>query len=1103
MLPAKTHRFKTEELLSILLMCFCIGCGIAVSCVNEAASTASEATAQPIKVQSSATVTQPDSKNSEALQLLARAEELRANWTAGSLREAIDHYEKAALLCTSISDFKNASEATLKAGDVYFLLSEYVQALKRYQNAEALAQESGDWLVQATALSQMGRLQSYLGNNDLAQKQLTQSLDLFKRYESNRTVSATNAYGEALSNLAEVSYSKGDFLNASKQLDNALKVFHDDRKAEARVHLFKGYIAGSIGDTDKALVEISRALELYREINDKSGEGLALTAMGLWHSSTQDHSRALEINKEALQIFHAIGDQHSEAIALNAIGQAYQNLSEYANALSSFKNALTIFENTRTLDAASDTTCAIASTHYLSGNLDQALASYERCLQLSRTVGKHRIEAYALEGIASIYGAQGRQQLAVKQYQDLERFFKSIGDLRGQAMALNGRGDLLLRLGEKQKALDVFEQAFSLSEKMGDKGILIPTLYNLARANEALDLHETALSLIRTSFKLIEEIRANVASPDFRASYFSAVRKHYDSCIQILMQLHRLRPGEGFAAEAFAVSEQGRARLLLDLLSESRPNIHAGATKDLVDKEQTLRGLLRAQAEYQLNLSVSGKDSAELKDVADQIVQLRSEYQAVQAQLKEQNPRLFSFEQFAPVDLERIQKELQSSDTILLEYALGDDHSYLWAVTSNSSESYILPARREIEDAAREFFKLITARQGSDDQSEKDYQANIAAADSRYSEKASNLSRMLLGPVIEKLGSRRIVVVPDGALQYIPFEALPTKFVQPTGPVEASTSFLIATNEVVMLPSASTLSAIRSAQNRKGSPGKLVAIIADPVFSSSDNRVTQEASRPAVAKAAADQNPAQAEQQTVKKLRLARLAHASQEADAISAAAPWGTTLVAKGFDASRETVMSSEVSRAQIVHFATHGFLDTEHPELSALVLTMTDRNGAKTDGLMPLPDIYTLDLSADLIVLSACQTALGKDIKGEGLVGLTHSFLSAGAKSVAASLWKVDDRATAALMADFYVDMLQKGMTPAAALRSAKLKMMSQKQWNPPYYWAGFVLQGEYTNHIAVDRYSWLRPGLLVLLVLILIATALLVFQKRRRQIRPAQLT
>jgi CHAT domain-containing protein len=156
-----------------------------------------------------------------------------------------------------------------------------------------------------------------------------------------------------------------------------------------------------------------------------------------------------------------------------------------------------------------------------------------------------------------------------------------------------------------------------------------------------------------------------------------------------------------------------------------------------------------------------------------------------------------------------------------------------------------------------------------------------------------------------------------------------------------------------------------------------------------------------------------------------------------------------------------------------------------------------------MLLPDIYSLDLSAELAVLSACQTALGEDVQGEGLVGLTHSFMSAGAKSVVASLWKVDDRATAALMADFYDAMLQQGMTPAAALRYAKLKMARETQWSMPYYWAGFVLQGEYTNHITVHRYAWLKPALVFLFGLILIAAALLVYKRRRRRIRPVQIT
>ena len=747
MLPTNKRTHKTEEFLRILLMCCCMAVATAVFNV-QTASTTNETTAQTIEAPSSTPIT-PHPKDSEAREALARAEVLAANWTEASLRQAIDYYDKAALLWTSISDFANASETTLKSGDVYFLLSEFGQALKRYQNAKALAEKTGDWLTRARALSQMGRLHSYLGNNDLAQKQITTALHLFKQHETNRTVIATNAHGEALSNLAEVSYSKGDFLNSLKQLESALKEFQDDGKGEARAHLFNGYITGSIGETDKAVEEISRALKLYREINDKSGEGLALTAMGLWHSSRKDESRAIQYHNQAIEILRAIGDRHSEAIARHALGQAYVNLTEYSNALPYLKSALEIFQSIGALDAAAGTAFSVGWVQQQSGDLDQALTYYELCLMLSRSAGKRRTEAYALNEIAKVYGAQGHHELAMKKYQNLQKFYKSIGDLRGQATTLNGCGDFLLKVGQKQKALDLFNQALPISQNIGDKEILLSTLYNLARANKDLSAHELALSLINKSFELIEELRANVGSPDFRASYFSAVKKHYDLCIEILMQLERRRPGEGFAAEAFLVSEKSRARLILDLLSESRANIRAGAAKELVERERRLKGLIQSQAEYQMTLSLSGKDSREIAEVADQTAKLRSEYQTVQAQLRERNPRLFSYEQFGAVNLERIQKALQDSDTMLLEYALNEEHSYLWAVTSTSLHYYELPGRKVLEDAAREFYKLITARQGLAGQSNDKDQTNVEAADTLLAEKANNLSRMLLGPVAQ------------------------------------------------------------------------------------------------------------------------------------------------------------------------------------------------------------------------------------------------------------------------------------------------------------------------------------------------------------------
>jgi CHAT domain-containing protein len=343
---------------------------------------------------------------------------------------------------------------------------------------------------------------------------------------------------------------------------------------------------------------------------------------------------------------------------------------------------------------------------------------------------------------------------------------------------------------------------------------------------------------------------------------------------------------------------------------------------------------------------------------------------------------------------------------------------------------------------------------------------------------------MLFGQLADQLANKRLLVVPEGALQYVPFEALPA----PNNPQP-----LLVTNEIVVEPSFSALIAIRNNVVRHASSrDKLVAVIADPVLSANDERVQ---SGPLTA--SVDTSP-ETPEAMMRAGGLGRLAHAAEEADAITAAAPRGSTMVAKGFDASRETAMSPNVGEYQIVHFATHGFLDSEHPELSAIVLTMMDPKGVKTNGLMPLNDIYSLDLSAELTVLSACQTALGKDIMGEGLVGLTHAFMSAGSKSVVASLWKVDDRATAVLMGHFYKAMLQEGMSPAAALRSAKLKMMQEEQWKAPYYWAGFVLQGEYTNRISVDRYPWFNTRLVVLFLLSLVAvTGLLIIHKRRRQI------
>jgi CHAT domain-containing protein/predicted negative regulator of RcsB-dependent stress response len=1039
-------------------------------------------------------------KDSEAQQTMVQAEVLRTTWNETSLRQSAEQFDKAALIWKSLGDFSNASRATLKSGDVYFDVSRYREAFRRYQDAVALAAKKADWLAEATALTKLARLDSYYGHNDLAQEHITAALDLLKHDQRNLTQGANSAYGEALTSLGELAHARGNFKKALTHFEEALKSLGEDGNGQARVYIFIGYIKGSIGNIDNALAEINQALRLYQSTNNKAGEGQALSALGLVYLHKKEFNQSIELNKSALEIFRTIGDRHSEGIANNALGQTYELLHDNPLALKHYKRALQLFEEIDAVNGIAPTNCLVAGVQ----NPDQALAYYERCLNLSRAAEMGRTEVKALIDIANFYVAQQRFELALAQHQRILKFFERIGDRRGLEMALSLYGDLLLKTGKKERAADVYEQALSLSEQIGDEGTQISMLSSLALTNLTLGAPEEALSYIERSVKLIEDLRANVASPEFRTSYFSGVQQHYKLYIQILAQLERLHPGEGYAARAFLVSERSRARLLQDLVRESRANIRAGAPKELLDLESELRELIRLQAEYRLDLVSNKKHPDELAETENQLIDLKAQYQQVEAQIRQQNPYLLSLEQVSPQSLYEIQRELHGSDTMLLEYSLGVERSYLFVVTSDSIQMHELASGKSLEDASRELYKLITPRQGTDGQIGRDYQATIEDAEDRYLERAGSLSQMLLGPVAGKLGKRRLIIVVEGALQYIPFAALPVPIAKNIGPESKSQPLLVETNEIVVEPSFSALIAIRQSKpQHAGSPSRLVAVIADPVLNPTDDRVQGSPVAPSTVLAATDKIPPKTSEALTRDARLTRLIHASEEADAISAAAPWATTMVAKGFDASRETAMSADIGQYQIVHFATHGIVDTEHPELSGIVLTMVDRNGVKTDGFMSLHDIYSLDLSAELTVLSACQTALGKDIKGEGFVGLSHALMSAGSKSVVASLWKVDDRATAVLMRNLYQSMLQQGMSPAAALRSAQLNMMRDKQYNAPYYWAGFVIQGEYTNRIAVDHHASFRIALVLLFLLSLVAGGVLLFHKRKRRLSSTQST
>jgi len=416
-------------------------------------------------------------------------------------------------------------------------------------------------------------------------------------------------------------------------------------------------------------------------------------------------------------------------------------------------------------------------------------------------------------------------------------------------------------------------------------------------------------------------------------------------------------------------------------------------------------------------------------------------------------------------------QHLLDDDTLLLEYFLGEERSYLWVVSRTSVIDVVfIPKRSDIESAAKAFYESISRPPSAsgDGRSRTTRGKNAGPSDES---RAAALSQMLLGPVADRLGTKRLLIVGDGILHYLPFGALPVPAQQTTieqkslrAGQRTSAPYLIEQHEIVYVPSASVLAVLRS-QTDDVKPAPLsVVVLADPVFGLDDDRLktTKQITQSAGVHAqnvATPQGPNAGEHKTRSGLDLVRLSGTIREAEAIHDAIPTpGTTKIATGFEASRATVMKLQNEAYRIVHFATHGDLDTEHPELSSIVLSLRDADGRPQDGFLRLHDIYNLKLPADMIVLSACSTGLGSVIRGEGLVGLTRGFMHAGSPRVVASLWRVEDLSTSELMSRFYQHIAKDGMAPSLALRQAQVDMLRRKSQRSPYHWAGFVLQGEW---------------------------------------------
>lgn len=981
--------------------------------------------------------------------------------TAGNAAAAIEPYNQA-LAYWQTSQNRHWEAVTQYATSQAYRISGNRQKSEGCLNETlrilALEMAPNDWRLKASSLNDLGPIYTATGRVDQAIAVLNQALELYSAHDDNR------GRASALNNLAGMHSRRGELTEAGELVEKALAFRNMENDRPGAINLLNGLgaISDKLGEPERALDYFTQALNGWQALDEITPGDRRRVAQVFNNLATENDKlgrfdQALKYYDQALEIYQK--GSPDRAATLDNQGELYVSLGNPQKGRECYKEALDLLTVPKPdLDVKAGLLVHMGQLSLIDGNVKLALSQFSEARDLQPGPAKL---ADVLTNLGAAFALDGDLEKAMEAYQSAYEIQLRLKNQRGQGLTLQKRGEAHALRGEKVQALDDFNRALAAWKAVKDVRGEAATLENIARVERDRGNFAAAKAKSDEAIQIVENLRTDISSRQLRTSYFATRENYFELDIDLKMQDSKTREGIAAALES---SEKARARGLLDSLSEARiGRVETLQTTDtqlaaLLKQRQTLSDNLGAKAWARTNLLTGAYSTRQLALIEKEIDEISVRYDQVEVAIRERTPQLNSLLKPKPALLKQIQQQLDH-DTVLLEYSLGEERSYVWVVTTNSIDGFPLPPRDHIESAARTFAKSLADRKRTvAGETAPQYERRRHQADEDFNTASAELSDKIIRPVAPLLGTKRLVVVADGALQVVSFAALPLP-----GATAQNQRRLIDNHEIVYEPSASVLALQRSELADRKRAAHAVIILANPVFTSDDSRVA----------ALTERNPSSNSQpksnnnmvtrkgdvsralEDIGLERFPRLFSSAVEAQKITAVAPKSESKAILDFDANRETAMSSELAQYRIVHFATHAVVNYKHPELSGMVFSLVDRRGQPRDGYLRLHDIYNLNLPADLVVLSACQTGIGKEIKGEGLITLTRGFMYAGAERVVASLWKVDDAATAELMAELYIQIFANGQRPAAALRTAQLKLAKKRS---PADWAGFVLQGEW---------------------------------------------
>jgi CHAT domain-containing protein/Tfp pilus assembly protein PilF len=985
-------------------------------------------------------------RESKAEQLYSDGKDAAAK---GAYQEALRSFEQVLQIFTLRDNHRGRAAVLRMIGILHVSLGELTEALQAFQQTLNIAQTLEDDESEMIARANLGGVHSLLGQADQA----------LAFYKEARTIAhklgARAEEGDLLTSIGAVLVDLGQATQALKVSGEALQIVRElkDQARERTVLTNIGAAYVGLGQADQALAFYKEARAIAQKLGAQAEEGAILTTIGEVYGTVGQYTEAMAALQDALTLHERLGNHEDYAKTLNEIGTVYARLGQHDHALTLFHQALELSRRLGDYQGEGSILGNIGGVYSALNQDGQALQFYQQAYKLYQTRGDRRGEGIILSHMGRVYGILRQDAQALAMSQQAVAIHMAFGDRWRAGNALNNIGLVYGLLGQDTQALEAFQQALAIYKDLDDPEECWRSNAGSALALHALRRYHEALPHYETAVRIIETLRGNLWSASIKIGFFEEKLTVYRALVTLLLTLHQEAPTYGYDRSAFEYAERGKARAFLDQLTEARAKIRKGNDPELLAQEERL---YRQLADVRKSLW-EVRSFAQQRLLRKRTAALEHALTTLQQTLYAHNPRYATLHHPRPLSLPEVQGTLLQEGEILLEYFWGLNVLHLFIIDRTRLHTLTLPVQEHsLTDTVTHFLAALRSPTQP-----ADFWAQLTPLHRLDLRDAYTLYQALIQPAKVYLPqAATLLIVPDGVLHSFPFELLVME--PPVTPPNTQelfadyrgAAYLVQDYPIVYAPSASVLYTDEVRQPWRQLPSTKTLLALAPF--GPENRLSLPQWLRAWMQIVLGRTHETAEK--VQALPTQPLPGSRDEVQNLGRLFHPKATIL-RGPQATK-AALRAQARPYRYVHIATHGLVNETHSMYVGLVLA----NGE----VLQTYEIFDLELQADVVTLSACETGLGPLHRGEGLVGLTRAFMYAGASSVVASLWPVNDASTAALMAAFYRH-LRDGMPKAAALRQAKLAVMRLQgvgqdpsgrtitiSYAHPYFWAPFVLSG-----------------------------------------------